>query len=67
MHYAVKIVPQAIQKLEDIAYFIVLDNPVRAESFVKELVVTISNTFSARPESGVSFNPSFDFHASKMT
>ena len=53
MEYAVKIVPQAIQELEDIAYFIALDNPVRAESFVKELVTSISDTLSALPESGV--------------
>ncbi len=53
MEYAVKIVPQAIQELEDIAYFIALDNPVRAKSFVKELVTSISDTLSTLPESGV--------------
>ena len=53
MEYAVKIVPQAIQELEDIAYFIALDNPIRAESFVKELVASISRTLSTLPESGV--------------
>ena len=53
MEYAVKIVPQAVQELEDIAYFISLDNPVRAESFIKELVTSISGTLSTLPESGV--------------
>ena len=53
MDYAVKIVPQARQELEDIAYFIALDNPLKAESFVKELVTSLSNTLSALPESGV--------------
>jgi len=52
MDYAVKIMPQAQQELEDIAYFIALDNPNRARIFVKELVKSIRNTLSTLPESG---------------
>jgi len=52
MEYLVKIMPQAEQELEDIAYFIALDNPVRAETFVRELVKSFNSTLSVFPESG---------------
>ena len=52
MEYAIRIMPQAKQELEDIAYFIALDNPNRAGAFVKELVNSMSNTLSTLPEGG---------------
>jgi plasmid stabilization system protein ParE len=65
MEYAVKIVPQARQELEDIAYFIALDNPAKARSFVKELVTSISNTLSTLPESGVIYKSYTAFYRVK--
>ena len=52
MEYAIRIMPQAKLELEDIAYFIALDNPNRASTFVKELVKSISTTLSTLPEGG---------------
>ena len=53
MQYFVQITPQAKQELSDIAYFIALDNPVRAKKFVKALVQSFSGTLSIFPESGM--------------
>ena len=36
--YFVKMMPQADEDLEDIAYFIALDSPKRSQKFVAELV-----------------------------
>ena len=52
MDYAIKIMPQAKQELEDIAYFIALDNPSRARIFVKELVASMRKTLSTFPDGG---------------
>ena len=42
----------AQDNLEDIIYYIALDSPSRAASFVKGLAATISNTLSIFPEGG---------------
>jgi len=44
--------PQARQDLEDITYFIALDSPNSARTFIKELVKSVRNTLSTLPESG---------------
>ena len=53
MKYAVIIVPQAQQDIEEITYFIALDDLQTAETFVFHFVTTIRNTLSELPESGV--------------
>jgi len=53
MNYYIKIMPQAEQELEDIAYYIALDSPQRAQSFIESLVSSFINTLSVLPEGGV--------------
>lgn len=55
MAYLVKIMPTAAQNLEDIIYYIALDAPVRAVTFAKELVSTVSSTLATFPESGTEY------------
>ena len=55
MDYVVKIMPQARQDLEDIAYFIALDSPNSSRTFIKELVKSVRNTLSTLPESGTTY------------
>jgi plasmid stabilization system protein ParE len=51
--YQVKIMPQADEELEDIAYFIALDSPQNSRRFVAELVAVFKNLLSGFPESGL--------------
>jgi len=53
MQYSVKIMPSAEANLEDIIYLIALDSPVRAKTFTRKLVTSISNTLSTLPEGGI--------------
>jgi len=53
MNYTVKIMPQAEQELEDIAYYIALDSPKMAHKFVKALVSSLVKTLSVFPEGGI--------------
>jgi plasmid stabilization system protein ParE len=40
--YLIKIMPQADEELEDIAYFIALDNPLTSKKFVAKLVTAFN-------------------------
>ena len=51
--YEVKVMPQADEELEDIAYFIALDSPKASQRFVKELVVAFKQMLGSFPESGL--------------
>jgi len=53
MAYQVKIMPQADQELEGIAYFIALDNPQASKRFVAELVAAFNKMLVDFPESGL--------------
>jgi len=53
MNYTVKVMPQAEQELEDIAYYIALDSPKMANKFVKSLVSSLVKTLSVLPEGGI--------------
>jgi len=50
MYYIVDIMPQALIELEDIAYFISLDNEERAITFTKELTKHFISNLSMFPE-----------------
>ena len=50
--YFVKVMPQADEDLEDIAYFIALDSPKRSQKFVAELVDAFKKLLEIFPESG---------------
>ena len=54
--YELKIMPQADEELEDIAYFIALDSPQASQRFVAELVATYTKILGSFPESGVVHN-----------
>lgn len=51
--YEVKIMPQADEELEDIAYFIALDSPQASQRFVAELVAAFIKVLGYFPESGL--------------
>jgi|GEM_PF-1111690 len=51
--YDVKIMPQADEELEDIAYFIVLDSQQASQRFVAELVDAFIKILGYFPESGL--------------
>ncbi|MGZ5008876.1 MAG: type II toxin-antitoxin system RelE/ParE family toxin [Methylobacter sp.] len=53
MAYQVKIMPQADEELEDIAYFIALDNPQASKRFLVELVAAFNKMLGSFPESGL--------------
>ncbi|MDP1772163.1 MAG: type II toxin-antitoxin system RelE/ParE family toxin [Methylobacter sp.] len=53
MAYQVKIMPQADEELEDIAYFIALDNLQASKRFVSELVAAFNKMLESFPESGL--------------
>lgn len=55
MAYQVKIMPQADEELEDIAYFIALDNPQVSKRFVAELVAAFNKMLASFPESGLAY------------
>ncbi len=55
MNYTVKIMPQAEQELEDIAYYIALDSPKMAHKFVNSLVSSLVKTLSVLPEGGMTY------------
>lgn len=60
--YKVTITETASECLFNIAYYIALDNPVRAETFIDEMVASLSKTLSIFPLSGkVYTDVSFDF------
>ena len=46
---------QAEQELEDIAYYIALDNPKMAHKFVSALVSSLATTLSVLPEGGMTY------------
>lgn len=50
--YEVKIMPQADEELEDIAYFIALDSPQTSQRFVNELITAFTKILGYFPESG---------------
>ncbi len=41
--FAVKIMPQADEELEDIAYFIALDSPQSSQRFITELITKFTD------------------------
>ncbi|WP_340124280.1 type II toxin-antitoxin system RelE/ParE family toxin [Methylobacter svalbardensis] len=45
--------PQADEELEDIAYFIALDNPLTSKKFVAKLVAAFNKVLKSFPESGL--------------
>ena len=51
--YEVKIMPQADEELEEIAYFITLDSPKASQRFVTELIVIFKQMLGSFPESGL--------------
>jgi len=51
--YQIKITPQADEELEDIAYFIALDNPLASKRFVTKLVAAFNKVLKSFPESGL--------------
>lgn len=51
--YEVKIMPQADEELEDIAYFIALDSPQASRRFITELVTVFKNLLGSFPEIGL--------------
>lgn len=51
--YHIKITPQADEELEDIAYFIALDNPLASKRFVTNLIAAFNTVLKRFPESGV--------------
>lgn len=51
--FAVKIMPQADEELEDIAYFIALDSPQASQRFITELITKFTNILGYFPESGL--------------
>jgi len=53
MAYQVKIMPQADEELENIAYFIALDNPQASKRFVAELIAAFNKMLGDFPESGL--------------
>ena len=54
-NYSVILMPTAEEELLEIAEYIALDNPVRADSFIVELVGSLIKTLSIFPESGQIF------------
>jgi plasmid stabilization system protein ParE len=53
--YQVRIMPQADEELEDIAYFIALDSPQASKIFVAELVAVFKKMLGSFPESGLTY------------
>jgi len=51
--YQIIITPQADEELEDIAYFIALDNPLASKRFVTKLVAAFNKVLKSFPESGL--------------
>lgn len=51
--YQIKITPQADEELEDITYFIALDNPLASKRFVTKLVAAFNKVLKSFPESGL--------------
>jgi plasmid stabilization system protein ParE len=57
--YEVKIMPQADEELEDIAYFIALDSPKASRRFVTELVAVFKQMLGSFPESDLVYKGAF--------
>ena len=53
MKFKVDIMPQAKLELVDIAAFIAMDNPTKADEFIDSLVSYFLETLSMFPESGI--------------
>ena len=51
--YEVKIMPQADEELEDIAYFIALDSPQTSQRFIADLIATFIKILGYFPETGL--------------
>ena len=53
MNYQVEIMPQAQLELLEVAEFIALDNPYKANEFFEQIIKYISETLSLFPKSGM--------------